>query len=202
MYFLKIGIYFFFRLVKAIEKFADNIPLPENQTTQTFSKKNLAIGVSEVPEQEQKDLETNGFIISGNIEGEKASVEMKKLKGDQDKVIPKVADLKLPGPLFKVANDIKNKSNVKGGLRVTTLLYDNAKLFLSPETSGEKASKKINSKVLAVGIKGIKLENLTEEQRVRSEFREQIQRKEDEQFLCVYWEESQRGTTMIIIDSA
>lgn len=183
----------FCRLINAIEKFADDIPLPENKTTQTFSKKNLAIGVAEISDKVQSDLEANGFIIKGNIEEGKTSVEMNKIEGGPVKTVSKVADITLPGKLFAVAKSIRTKNNATDALRVTTLLYDNAKLFLSEETSGDKATKKINSKVLAVGIKGIKLENLTEEQRVRSEFRQQIQKKEWENLLCVYWEETQRG---------
>ena len=178
------------RLVQAIEKFAENIPLPADKTTQTFSKKNLAIGVTQVTEKEQKDLETNGFIISGNVDGEKTSVEMEKLSDAKGSSFSRVADIKLPGELFKVAS--KKKGMTKGGLRVTTLLYDNAKLFRSKETSGSSPSKKINSKILAVGIKGIKLKNLTEQERVRSEFK-QLNMSEEGKPICVYWEEIQRG---------
>ena len=181
--------------MKAIEKFADNIPLPQNETTQTFSKKNLAIGVAEISDKVQSDLETNGFIIRGSIGDGKTKVEMKEIKDKPAETISKVADITLPGKLFAVAKSIRDNNNATDALRVTTLLYDNAKLFLSEETSGDKATKKVNSKILSVGIKGIKLENLTEEQRVRSEFRQQIQKNEWEKLLCVYWEETQRGKT-------
>ena len=178
--------------MKAVEKFADNIPLPKNETTKIFSKKNLAIGVTEITEKAQQDLETSGFVIKGSIGGGKTSVEMNKETNEPVEAPAKVADLKLPGPLFKVAKSIRAKSNATDALRVTTLLYDNAKLFLSESTAGENASRKINSKVLAVGIKGIKLENLTEEERVRSEFRVQLENQEGGD-LCVFWEEIQRG---------
>jgi len=178
------------RLMKAVEKFADNIPLGQNETTKIFSKKNLAIGITEITAKAQQDLETSGFVIKGNIGGGKTSVEMIKEKNEPVEAPAKVADLKLPGPLFKVAKRIRAKSNATDALRVTTLLYDNAKLFSSESTSGTNASKKINSKVLAVGIKGIKLENLTEEERVRSEFRVQLESQGLD--LCVYWEEIER----------
>ena len=183
--------------MKAVEKFADNIPLPENKTTQTFSKKNLAIGIKEVPSDVQQNLEENGFVITGSIGKGKAVVEMKEEGSMKPQTEGKVADLKLPGSLFKVAKKIRDKSNATDVLRLTTLLYDNAKLFSSKETSGDNPAKKINSKVLAVGIKGIKLENLTEQERVRSEFRQQLHKNEWENLLCVYWEETQRGNALI-----
>lgn len=177
--------------MKAVERFADNIPLPENQTTQTFSKKNLAIGVTEVKKEQEKDLETNGFIIIGNIDERKTSVEMKEKKDTQPKSLPKVVNFELPGPLFAKVKKEKEDAS----LRVITLLYNNAKLFLSQEISGPNSTKRMNSRVLAVSIKGIKLENLTEEARVRSQFRELAETRNGAP-VCVFWEESQRGMTM------
>ena len=120
---------------------------------------------------------------------------MNGVKSGPEETVSKVADITLPGKLFAVAKSIRDNNNATDALRVTTLLYDNAKLFLSEETSGDKTTIKVNSKVLAAGIKGIKLENLTEVQRVSSEFRQQIQKNEWEKLLCVYWEETQRGKT-------
>ena len=174
--------------MKAIEKFAENIPLAENQTQQVFSKPNLAIGIADVSK-EVESLETTGFVISGQIDKSKTSLDMKK--EDNKTRTAKIADIVLPGPLFKAAKNRRGAN--KTGLRVTTFLYDNEKLFLSKETSGDNSSKKVNSKILAVSIKGLKLENLTEEQRVRSEFRELLNSTSEQTLNCVYWEEELRG---------
>lgn len=173
-----------FRLVNAVEAFAENIPVPENETV-IFKEKNLAVGVAVV---EDKKVVQNGYFIKGNVDASETSLEMNDGTGSRDS--KQVANIFLPGPLFTKA---KNQAGGNASAtRVTTFLYDNEKLFISEETSGTNAKKKLNSRILAVSIKGIKLENLTDDQRIKSEFKA-LNKTGSNTVRCVYWEETTRG---------
>ena len=164
--------------------FAENIPVPTNETV-IFKEKNLAVGVAVV---EEKKVVQQGYFIKGSVDTNETSLEMQEGKGTRD--TKQVANIFLPGPLFtKAKNQVGGNASAT---RVTTFLYDNEKLFISKETSGANAKKKLNSRILAVSIKGIKLENLTETQRIKSEFKA-LNKTGSNTVRCVYWEETTRG---------
>ena len=137
---------------------------------------------------EEKKVVQQGYFIKGSVDTNETSLEMQEGKGTRD--TKQVANIFLPGPLFtKAKNQVGGNASAT---RVTTFLYDNEKLFISKETSGANAKKKLNSRILAVSIKGIKLENLTETQRIKSEFKA-LNKTGSNTVRCVYWEETTRG---------
>ncbi len=171
----------FSRLIKAVKSLAENIPVKEN-TNMTISTKNLAVGVAVLPASKS----TQGFYIRGEKDLNRTNLKMKRMGENQART--EIVDIYLPAGLLS-----KAKGGGTQGIRITTFLYDNHKLFYSKSTSGMEATKRFNSKIFDVSVKGRKILNLTETERIRSEFASINGSQREEMLQCVYWEDSKRG---------
>ena len=177
-----------FRLLNDLQSMADNIPIQQNETIRV-AKKSITMSVIMV-----KPKEVTGLHITA-VSTRQPSVNNLFQNYRDDKTKEQVvATAYLPGQLFFKANNNRN-----GLQRVTVFVFDNEKLFLNniSQSTSTEGKKFVSGKILAVSINGIKFNNLSKSEQVRTTFSSSISSSKKEAD-CVFWDFRGAGTLLFI----
>ena len=153
----KIIFLFYCRILLAVQKLADEIPLTNGTKVYTAVRKNIGISISIINVRSS----TTGVAVEG-FRTSLFGYNTVTLKNTNKQVVPDTAIVHffLPPSLFK-----RVPSNIS---RISAFIYDNVKLFLTSKNLSNSAL--VNSKVMSTSIKGVKFVDLPPEDELRSAF--------------------------------
>ena len=169
---------FFNRLLNAVQKLADGIPLANKTKSFTASKKNIALGIAVVDA-----TLTDGFSIQGFISTSGYNNVTLRQSSQPTYQSNSVANIFLPASLLR--------ANSGSQTRVSSFLYDNFKLFVT--SLNQSVMKVIDSKVMSTSIKGRSVQNLNESEELQSYF-QPLNQSITGSASCVYWNFTRSGT--------
>ena len=180
----------FHRLLKALESLANNVPVQKNETI-VIEKKNIAMGVKIVDPEE-----TAGLLIKASPT-DQPNVNRLSLANTTDSSTTEetVATIFLSQMLFNKTSKILNDTQ-----RITTFIFDNEKLFMTRLKINDAEINRsivLNSKILSAAIKGIKLYNLTKNEKIHSTFSEL--KTGGGRSDCVFWDFDGEGKFVTLI---
>lgn len=164
---------YFCRLLLAVQKLADEIPLNNETKVYTAVRKNIGISISIV----NVGSSSTGIAVEG-FRTSLFGYNNVTLKNTNEQVVPDTAIVHffLPPTLFK-----RIPSNIS---RISAFIYDNVKLFLTSKNLSNSAF--INSKVMSTSVKGITFRDLPPEDELRSAFYP-TNRSLAGSHSCVFW---------------
>jgi len=145
------------KLLLAVQKLADEIPLNNGTKVYTAVRKNIGISISII----NMRSSTTGVAVEG-FRTSLFGYNNVTLKNANKQVVPDTAIVHffLPPSLFK-----RVPSNIS---RISAFIYDNVKLFLTSKNLSNSAL--VNSKVMSTSVKGVKFVDLPPEDELRSAF--------------------------------
>ena len=178
------------RILIALQKIADELPLPPGRQNLVIRKRHITLGITSFSGKENfaegvniRAFEMNNYGLS-DISSERSNIINMELTDFASIFLPKHL-------LSRARGRIPSQK-----FRITTFLFDNAALFSTKQdqqrhsTSGNSSINAkwiVNSKVFSAAIKSVRVQCLKKEEELESAFLPQFPVK-DRLLECVFWD--------------
>ena len=175
---------FSFRMLKALENLAKDVPIGGNKTLVVVSK-NMAVAVKVVD-----TVPTNGILIkaSGTRQSGYNHLSITSTRGDKADSRNSEATIHLSSAMLRKVRLLKPNAVT----RIFSFTFDNDKLFsertvlFQNETAAKPVKKKVNSRILSAAVANLTLQNLTYEEELKGLFNPLSTK--DGRVDCVFWD--------------